>query len=109
MSELSVDDLKQSAQQVDSFLKVDRAVAVVESWLDEPLRSDALEIFPELSQSLSAREPMPVYDGWLLGFAPGFRRAIEGLDKRLQGRVLEAVTVVSEGPTDSRGDTIKPL
>lgn len=109
MEELSVAYLKQSAQQVHDFLGIDRAIAVVERWLDDPARSDAFEIPSAVTHSLSAREPAPIYGGWLVGFAPGFRRAIEGLDKRLQGRVLEALTILSKEPTEPRGNTIKQL
>jgi mRNA-degrading endonuclease RelE of RelBE toxin-antitoxin system len=52
-----------------------------------------------------AKRPPP----WYIGMSSGFRKAISDIDRKLQGRILEALTEISENPTTIRGDTIKPL
>lgn len=46
---------------------------------------------------------------WRVGFAPTFRKAIIGLDKKTQGRILEALATICDCPLQPHGDTIKPL
>ncbi len=46
---------------------------------------------------------------WTIAFTPSFRKAVAGVDKKLQGRVLEALAALSEQPLTLRGDTVKPL
>src|ERR1043166_6874884 len=50
------------------------------------------------------RRPPP----WYLGMSSAFSRAIMGIDRKLQGRILEAVTNIVEDPLKVRGDTVKP-
>jgi mRNA-degrading endonuclease RelE of RelBE toxin-antitoxin system len=38
-----------------------------------------------------------------------FTKAISGIDRKLQGRVLEALSEICVDPITQRGDTIKPL
>lgn len=51
------------------------------------------------------RRPPP----WFLGMSREFVKAIAGLDRKLQGRILEAIADISEDPTTPRGDTKKAL
>src|SRR5579862_1075283 len=37
------------------------------------------------------------------------RRSITAIDRKLQGRILEAINDISEDPVTPRGDTVKPL
>jgi mRNA-degrading endonuclease RelE of RelBE toxin-antitoxin system len=46
---------------------------------------------------------------WTIGISDAFRKAVAPLEKKLQGRVLEALTELAEHPLGQRGDTIKPL
>jgi mRNA interferase RelE/StbE len=46
---------------------------------------------------------------WLIGFARPFRKAVESIDRKLQGRILEAMTDIASAPVTNRGDTIKRL
>jgi addiction module RelE/StbE family toxin len=60
----------------------------------------------------SAPEPrreVPPEPEWLIGMTPEFKRSIKGVDKTLQGRLLEAIAKLSEEPLRVVGDTIKPL
>jgi mRNA-degrading endonuclease RelE of RelBE toxin-antitoxin system len=68
----------------------------------------ALEFMPEplpVSPAPPARRPPP----WYIGMTSGFSRAITGIDRKLQGRILEALADLIKNPLEMRGDTIKPL
>jgi mRNA-degrading endonuclease RelE of RelBE toxin-antitoxin system len=56
--------------------------------------------------------PMPGEEAprfWLLGMSMEFRKAIRGIDRKLQGRILEAIDDISAQPITPRGDTVKRL
>jgi mRNA-degrading endonuclease RelE of RelBE toxin-antitoxin system len=38
-----------------------------------------------------------------------FSNSIIGIDRKLQGRILEAVADLTKNPLEIRGDTVKPL
>ncbi len=46
---------------------------------------------------------------WTLGMTDQFVKGIRGIDRKLQGRVLEALSHIVEGPISPRGDTVRPL
>jgi mRNA interferase RelE/StbE len=46
---------------------------------------------------------------WYVGLTSTFEKSIKGVDKKLQGRILEAVVALCAGPTTAQGDTIQPL
>ncbi len=46
---------------------------------------------------------------WLLGMSDEFRKAVTSIDRKLQGRLLEAIAHISVDPLTLRGDTVKPL
>lgn len=46
---------------------------------------------------------------WHIGMTPKFTKAVSKVDRKLQGRILEALTTITEAPTTTHGDTIKPL
>ncbi len=46
---------------------------------------------------------------WYIGMSSNFTKAISKIDRKLQGRILEALTDITENPTTIRGDTMKPL
>jgi mRNA interferase RelE/StbE len=62
-----------------------------------PMRDMAVPRFPHA-------EP-----DWDLGLTHEFRKAIKNIDRKLQGRVLQALDYISSKPTVPRGDTVKPL
>lgn len=54
-------------------------------------------------------EPIPK-GNYLFAFTSEFRKNIEHYkDKKLQGRVLDAIVEIAKSPESSKGDTIKPL
>jgi mRNA-degrading endonuclease RelE of RelBE toxin-antitoxin system len=46
---------------------------------------------------------------WYLGWSSSFRKAVDKIDRTIQGRILEALSDIAENPVMIRGDTIKPL
>jgi mRNA-degrading endonuclease RelE of RelBE toxin-antitoxin system len=46
---------------------------------------------------------------WYIGMSSNFSKAISKIDRKLQGRILEALAHITESPTTIRGDTVKPL
>jgi|GEM_PF-368919 len=64
----------------------------------DELSADAAEILP---QGLKAR--------WDIAMPDTFTKSIKGLDKKLQGRILEALGKIVKDPLKEIGDTIKPL
>jgi mRNA-degrading endonuclease RelE of RelBE toxin-antitoxin system len=46
---------------------------------------------------------------WLFAFTRRFSKDIAGLDRKLQGRVLEAINEICHAPLAAKGDTVKPL
>lgn len=46
---------------------------------------------------------------WHFVLSDDFIKSIERIDKKLQGRALEAITKIAQSPTTVVGDTVKPL
>ena len=46
---------------------------------------------------------------WYIGFTEGFKKQLDGMDRKLLGRVFEKIAELTENPTQASGDTIKPL
>jgi mRNA-degrading endonuclease RelE of RelBE toxin-antitoxin system len=50
-----------------------------------------------------------VRQGWLIAMSHEFIKAIDSIDRKLQGRILEALADISRDPLTVKGDTVKPL
>jgi mRNA interferase RelE/StbE len=50
-----------------------------------------------------------VEDTWYIGFSSDFIKSIKNVDKKMQGRILAALTEITRKPCSPTGDTIKPL
>lgn len=59
---------------------------------------------PDCEVLFSLRTP-----DWYIGFSNEFLKSIMGVDRKLQGRILEAISKIGDTPTTPIGDTIKPL
>jgi len=66
-----------------------------------------LEESPEIELS-GATLPSP-RTLWPFSMTKEFRKAIQKLDRKLKGRILEAIEKIVANPTKQKGDTIKPL
>jgi len=51
----------------------------------------------------------PTLPDWLVGMTDEFTKGVLAVDRKLQGRVLEAISVLVKQPTSVRGDKVKPL
>ena len=59
----------------------------------------------DAKQVVATKRPPP----WCVGLSKNFSKAIVGIDRKLQGRILEALNDISSDPLTPRGDTVKPL
>ena len=46
---------------------------------------------------------------WLVGMTSGFLESTDRIDKKMKGRVFEAIAELSSSSLEPRGDTLKPL
>jgi len=46
---------------------------------------------------------------WLIVMSKDFLKSVHNIDRKLQGRVLEAIGEICQNPLTARGDTVKPL
>jgi addiction module RelE/StbE family toxin len=46
---------------------------------------------------------------WLIGMSNQFVKDIHQADRKMQGRILEAISQILREPNTTKGDTIKPL
>ena len=46
---------------------------------------------------------------WMFGMTKEFQKAVREIDRKLQGRIFEAINNIAENPVTPRGDTVKPL
>lgn len=82
--------------------------------MEEPVRR-ALESVryvregPPEHPPYKTRPAVPKEPDWDLGLSSEFRKAIRGIDRKLQGRILQAIDYISTKPTVPQGDTVKPL
>lgn len=57
--------------------------------------------------AFSRKPPEPT--AWTIAFTQTFQKSIANVDKKLQGRILMAISELSEEPLALLGDTRKPL
>ena len=53
--------------------------------------------------------PKPNKREWALALTDEFIKSTGGIDRKLQGRILEALLLIASAPTSPRGDTFKAL
>lgn len=46
---------------------------------------------------------------WYIGITDQFRKDIQKIDRKLQGRILQAISLIAKEPVTSKGNTIRPL
>ena len=79
-------------------------------WIPEPepeleLKEESPSEYKGPLFSRSGPEPST----WSIAFTPTFQKSITNIDKKLQGRILLALSELSEFPVSLLGDTKKPL
>jgi mRNA-degrading endonuclease RelE of RelBE toxin-antitoxin system len=52
-----------------------------------------------------AKRPPP----WYVGLSSNFKKDIDKIDMKIRGRILEAISNITEDPVRLHGDTVKPL
>jgi len=51
----------------------------------------------------------PAFPEWSIGMTDDFKKSVSNIDRKLQGRILEAISRIYEAPITPRGDTVKLL
>ncbi len=87
--------------------EVEYRAALREIWEPPPEYDAVISFSLENEVRFSRSRPVPL--GWAVAFTATFRRSVEDMDKKMQGRILSAISELSEAPTAVRGDTLKPL
>ena len=91
---------------------IERLVAL---WLGDVVLREALpppadSVVPCYRSTPSiAHERSPERTPWYVALTDEFIKAIRSIDRKLQGRILEAISYLSQTPMSPQGDTIKPL
>ena len=72
------------------------------------------EIEDYLLRTWDPSRPITLFQGppqpeWSFGLTETFRKSIDCIDRKLQGRILEAVLKICDSPLKPHGDSIKPL
>jgi mRNA-degrading endonuclease RelE of RelBE toxin-antitoxin system len=80
---------------------------LVADWPPEPVHCapPKEQYFP----GVRPKKPRELSQEWLLGFASEFRKAVDAIDRNIQGRVLQAIAEISKSPVTNRGDTVRQL
>jgi mRNA interferase RelE/StbE len=63
----------------------------------------------DIHQAITASKVIQRQKDWGFKITTQFMSSIKKHDKKIQGRILEAITQITLSPTTSQGDTIKPL
>jgi len=64
---------------------------------------------------LALKEPkdilgnIPPEPSWYIGLTREFKKQVDSIDRKLQGRILKALAEITDAPLTVRGDTVKPL
>ena len=77
--------------------------------VDETYPAATPKYFSPGSPSRQASIRYSVRQVWLIAMSHEFIKAIDSIDRKLQGRILEALADISKDPITVRGDTVKPL
>lgn len=98
---------------LDSFrFEFEVAAALEELWSPQTAQMEVefseredFEPLKDVRFCIEPRDPTP----WAVAFTPTFKKSIATVDKKIQGRVLAALSSLSESPVAVSGDTVKPL
>lgn len=91
-----------------SSIESDLEEAYGERIHEKPISRASLPITHEEYEKTSApnpKRPPP----WFVGFAKTFKDDLRSTDRKLQGRILEALSKIADAPMALIGDTEKPL
>jgi len=97
-----------SADQLEGFQTARSEIARGEvGWTYPAFAFDDLEKLwdPDYQPPLYSLSEPDLY----IGMTTQFRKDIQNVDRKLQGRILQAISRILEKPTTAHGDTVKPL
>ena len=110
---LSVNELN---KKLDSFWD---GFEDIEALLNPPSISSSIRFSKSISRSkrvnvnenqvISYSNAPPPDISWSFKLSSEFMKSIKKIDKKVQGRILEAISKITDSPMSIVGDTIKPL
>lgn len=62
-----------------------------------------------IAEKVSYCKIEPIKPKWFIGMSNEFIRTIQYVDKKLQSRILKAISYISKKPALSKGNTVTPL
>lgn len=74
---------------------------------DIPLSSLVILALKETKLDIVGNLPSP--PSWYIGLTREFKKQVDSIDRKLQGRILQALAEITDAPLTVRGDTVKPL
>jgi len=98
--ELDISDLEEIVEDEDAKEKLEDKL--LDDLCIEP--QDTAELEEEFLE-LDIEEP----EIWMIGFSPEFKKSIKRVEKKLKGRILDALEWLSRDPVTIQGNTVKPL
>ena len=101
-----------SPRTVEPSVEVDFArVDVTDTIIDKNVRYSLVPEKKRSSGVTAFRTPHAVDrdESWMSIFTRQFKKNMTVLDKKLQGRAMEAILEISDNPLQARGDTVKKL
>ena len=112
-NKLSVNELN---KKLDSFWD---GFEDIEALLNPPSISSSIRFSKSISRSkrvnvnenqvISYSNAPPPDISWSFKLSSEFMKSIKKIDKKVQGRILEAISKITDSPMSIVGDTIKPL
>lgn len=97
-----IHSIEQVAEYIEYILEFKRHTG--EDNINQSTSYDELSSVEEILETAETKKQI-----WLLKISNEFNRSIKRIDRKLQGRILEAITYISENPLSTKGDTAKPL
>jgi len=94
-------------------LDIDRVDAKIPNEYEKAVDESSIIISDQYSFNiLEDREELELIErepDWLIGLSAEFMKSIKRVDKKIKGRILEAIQLICKNPVALKGDTIKPL
>ena len=77
----------------------------------KPTEPEKVENFfmDETAEEADLDLPAAPPSSWFIGLSKEFRKATEKIDRKLKGRILDAIGRIAENPMKQKGDTVKPM
>jgi len=99
--------LKEEEFKIFHSFEIERKLCLL--W--QPSMPDAMSggIPPQAASFPRAINKRKFAEQWVIAMPREFQKSIQNIDRKLQGRILQAISEICQNPMTPRGDTVKPL